>query len=91
MKREKRRGKKTAKRMQTRVSLLSGLGAGVALPGTHCGRIPAEGRVVAEMWPAWALPCKAGYVLAGDSFSSVPFPLCPYSSRQRLWVSMAPA
>lgn len=86
MKREKRRKKKTAKRMQTRVRLLSGLGAGVALPGAHCGRGPAEGRFGA----AWALPCRAGYVLAGGSSSTVPFSLFPCSCRQRLWVAMAP-
>lgn len=44
-KREKRRERKKAKRMQTRVSLLTGLGAGMTLPGAHGGRGPSEGRV----------------------------------------------
>lgn len=56
MKRGKKKAKKRAKRMQKRVSLVSGLDAGETVPGTHCWRDPAEGRVVTEMWPALVLP-----------------------------------
>ena len=76
-KREKRTGRKKAKRMQRRVSLLSGLGAGVALPGARGGRGPAKGRVLAEMCPAWILPCVAGYVLVGSNLPLHPLPTLP--------------
>lgn len=79
MKREKRRGRKTAKRMQTRVSVLSGLGVGMVLPGAHGGRHPAEGRIVTETWPAWAFPCGAGRGL----LVLYPFTLCPCSSQTK--------
>lgn len=55
-KREKRRGRKMAKRMQRRVSLLSGLGTEVAFPDACGGRGPAEGRVLAEICPTWIVP-----------------------------------
>lgn len=45
-----------AKRMQRRVSLLSGLGTGVAFPDACGGRGPAEGRVLAEICPTWIVP-----------------------------------
>lgn len=77
MKREKRRGRKTIKRIQRRVSVLSGLGVGAVLLGAHDGRHPAEGRVVAEMWPARAFPCGAGRGL----LFLYPFTLCPCSSQ----------
>ena len=84
-KREKRRGRKMAKRMQTRVSHLSGLCIAAALLGARGGRHPADGRVVAESCLAWALPCGA---VRGLLF------LWPLSTlpifRQRLWVVMAP-
>lgn len=54
-KREKRRGRKVAKRMQRRVSLLSGQALG-AFPDACGGRGPAEGRVLAEICPTWIVP-----------------------------------
>lgn len=92
-KREKKKAKKKAKRMQKRVRLPSGLGAGVALPGTHSWRDPAEGRVVTDVRPAWALPGGAGMRWQGaplplfPSHSAPPPPILP---RQRPWVAVAP-
>lgn len=80
MKREKRRGRKMAKRTQKRVSLLSGLSAGAALQVLIMGGI----RLRAGLWQKWG---HLGHPLQDQVYASTgcsfcaPFLLCPHSSQ----------